>query len=155
MWTDEATAALQDCFECTDWQMFKDAATQGNHIDLEEYTSSVTSFISKCADDVVKIRTVKSFPNEKAWMNGEVRALSRAKRAAFKSNDKEAYSTSRASLRAGIKEAKRRHQQRLERDLNTNNSKTCGRRSKVLQATKAGVLPSCVRPSELDSNCLF
>ncbi len=62
---DEATAALQDCFECTDWQMFKDAATQENHIDLEEYTSSVTSYISKCADDVVKIRTVKSFPNEK------------------------------------------------------------------------------------------
>ncbi len=86
--------------------MFKHAATQEKHIDFEEYTSLVTSYISKCADDVVKIRTVKSFPNEKAWMNGEVRALSRAKRAAFKSGDKEAYNTARAKLKAGIKEAK-------------------------------------------------
>ncbi|ONI45397.1 hypothetical protein AN641_04270 [Candidatus Epulonipiscioides gigas] len=115
MWTDVATAALQDCFECTDCQMFKDAATQENHIDPEKYTSSVTTtYISKCADDVVKIRSVTSFPNERAWMNGEVRALCRAKKAAFKSGDKEAYNTARAKLKAGIKEAKRRHQQRLE-----------------------------------------
>ncbi len=56
-------------------------------------------------------------------MNREVRALSRAKKAAFKSGDKEAYSTARAKPKAGIKEAKRRHHQRLERDLNINNSK--------------------------------
>ena len=36
---DEATAALQDCFECTDWQMFRNAASQDN-INLEEYTIS-------------------------------------------------------------------------------------------------------------------
>ncbi len=39
-------------------------------------------------------------------MNGEVRAVSRAKKAAFKSGGKEAYNTARAKLRAGIKEAK-------------------------------------------------
>ncbi|KAK3550790.1 hypothetical protein QTP70_005470 [Hemibagrus guttatus] len=32
-WPEGAMSALQDCFECTDWDMF----------DLEEYTSSVTS----------------------------------------------------------------------------------------------------------------
>ncbi len=40
-------------FECTDWHMFRDAAVQENHINLEEYTSSVTSYIRKCVDDVV------------------------------------------------------------------------------------------------------
>ncbi len=50
--TGEATAALQDCFECTNWHMFRDAATQENHINIEEYTSSVKSFTSKCVDDV-------------------------------------------------------------------------------------------------------
>ena len=74
MWTDEATAALQDCFECTDWHMFRDATTQEKHINLEEYTLSVTSYISKCGDDVVITNTIKSFPNQKAWINGEVRA---------------------------------------------------------------------------------
>eukprot|EP00064_Thunnus_orientalis_P005316 superscaffoldBa00000514_g5330 len=56
-------------------------------------------------------------------MNGELRALSRAKKAAFRSGDKETYNTARARLKAGIKEAKQRHQQRLERDLYTNNTK--------------------------------
>ncbi len=28
VWTDGAAAALQDCFECTDWHMFRGAATQ-------------------------------------------------------------------------------------------------------------------------------
>ncbi len=45
----------------------------------------------------------------------EVRALSRAKKAAFWSGDKEAYSPTRAKLKADIKEAKQRHQERLER----------------------------------------
>ena len=59
------------------------AAAQENHINLEEYTSTVTSYISKCVDDVVITKTIKSFPNQRAWINGEVRALSRAKKAAF------------------------------------------------------------------------
>ena len=52
----------------------------------------------------------------------EVRALPRAKKAIFWSGDKEAYNTARARQKASIKEAKRRHQQRLERDLNINST---------------------------------
>ena len=52
----------------------------------------------------------------------EVRALPRAKKAVFWSGDKEAYNTAGARLKARIKGAKRRHQQRLERDLNTNST---------------------------------
>ncbi|KAI5611468.1 gastrula zinc finger protein XlCGF28.1-like [Silurus asotus] len=40
-WPEGATSALQDCFECTDWDMFREAATYGDSINLEEYTSSV------------------------------------------------------------------------------------------------------------------
>ena len=46
-----------------------------------------------------------------------------AKKAAFQSGAKEAYITTRARQKDGIKEAKRRHQQRLERDLDTNSTK--------------------------------
>ncbi|KAK3553438.1 hypothetical protein QTP70_003587 [Hemibagrus guttatus] len=51
-WPEGAISVLQDCFKCTDWDMFREAATNGNTTDLEEYTSSVTSYISKCNDDV-------------------------------------------------------------------------------------------------------
>ncbi|KAI3358706.1 hypothetical protein L3Q82_015114 [Scortum barcoo] len=34
VWTEEASSALQDCFECTDWEVFKEGT------DLDGYTSS-------------------------------------------------------------------------------------------------------------------
>ncbi|KAK3510441.1 hypothetical protein QTP70_006851 [Hemibagrus guttatus] len=42
-WPAGAISVLQDCFGCTDWDMFRAAATNGETTDLEEYTSSVTS----------------------------------------------------------------------------------------------------------------
>ncbi|KAI4888038.1 hypothetical protein NFI96_004469, partial [Prochilodus magdalenae] len=51
-WPSGAISALQDCFEHTDWQMFREDATYSTTTDLEEYTSSVTSYIGKCIDDV-------------------------------------------------------------------------------------------------------
>lgn len=49
-------------------QLLRDAVTQDNNITLEECTSSATYF-SKCVDEVVITNTVRSFPNQKAWMN--------------------------------------------------------------------------------------
>lgn len=46
-WSEVAISPLQDCFEHTDWNMFREAATYHNIIDLEEYTASVTGYISK------------------------------------------------------------------------------------------------------------
>ncbi len=35
IWPENATSTLQDCFQCTDWNMFKEAATYNNHTDLQ------------------------------------------------------------------------------------------------------------------------
>ncbi|KAI4898267.1 hypothetical protein NFI96_029825 [Prochilodus magdalenae] len=59
-----AISALQDCFQHTDWPMFRAAATYNNTTDLEEYTSSVTSYISKCIDDVTVSKTITTHPNQ-------------------------------------------------------------------------------------------
>ena len=56
-------------------------------------------------------------------MNGQVMALSKVKTAAFQSGDKEAYNTTIARLKAGIRQ-----------------------RVKMSQAAKAEVPPSCVNP---------
>ncbi len=50
VWPDNATSALQDCFQDTDWNMFKEAATYNNHTDLQEYTETVTAYIKYCID---------------------------------------------------------------------------------------------------------
>lgn len=46
IWPEGESSALQDCFDCTDWNMFKEAAIHSGHTDLDEYAASVTGFIS-------------------------------------------------------------------------------------------------------------
>ena len=43
-----------------------------NKIDV--YADSVSEFISKCISDVVPTVTIKTFPNQKPWIDGSIRA---------------------------------------------------------------------------------
>ncbi|KAK3512077.1 hypothetical protein QTP70_030370, partial [Hemibagrus guttatus] len=112
-WPAGAIFALQVCFECTDWDMFREAATNGKTTDLEEYTSSVTSYISKCTDDVTVSTTITTRPNQKPWMTAKVLALIKSRDSAFRAGDNDALRTARAKLPRAIREAKRAHSQRI------------------------------------------
>ncbi len=50
VWPEGSSEAL--CFDTTDWDMFKQAATYNNTTDLQEYTETVTAYITKFIDDV-------------------------------------------------------------------------------------------------------
>ncbi len=100
-------SALQDCFQDTDWNMFKEAATYNNHTDLQEYTETVTAYIKNCIDDVTVTKTITTRANQKPWMTAEVRGLLKTRDEAFRSGDKAALKTARANLSRGIKNAKR------------------------------------------------
>lgn len=65
VWPTEAVSMLQDCFETTEWQMFKEAATEGDTVNLEQYTKSVLGYIDKCVEDVTIIKTIAIPPNQK------------------------------------------------------------------------------------------
>ncbi|KAI3357177.1 hypothetical protein L3Q82_015638, partial [Scortum barcoo] len=72
VWTEEASSALQDCFECTDWEVFKEGT------DLDGYTSSVLSYLKFCTDAVLPTKTIKVFPNQKPWLDSTVKPLLKA-----------------------------------------------------------------------------
>ncbi len=112
IWPENATSTLQDCFQCTDWNMFKEAATYNNHTDLQEYTETVTAYIKKCMGDVTVTKTIITRANQKPWMTAEVRGLLKTRDEAFRSGDKAALKTARANLSRGIKNAKRSHAQK-------------------------------------------
>lgn len=75
IWPEGADSALQDCFMCTDWEVFKTAASQGDQTDIEEYAEVVTSYIAKCTEDVTVVKTFTTWGNRKHWMTTEVRLL--------------------------------------------------------------------------------
>ncbi|KAK3506928.1 hypothetical protein QTP70_031211 [Hemibagrus guttatus] len=86
-----------------------------NQRQREEYTTSVTSYIGKCLDDVSKTITTRS--NQKPWMTAEVRALLKSRDSAFRAGDKVALRTARAKLSRAIREAKCAHAQRIHGHL--------------------------------------
>ncbi len=98
VWPENATSALQDCCQDTDWNMFKEAATYNNHTDLQEYTETVTAYIKNCIDDVTVTKTITTRPNQKPWMTAEVRGLLKTRDEAFRSGDKAALKTARDNL---------------------------------------------------------
>ncbi|KAK3547969.1 hypothetical protein QTP70_001637 [Hemibagrus guttatus] len=101
-WPEGAISALQDYFECTDWDMFREAATNGDTTDLDEYTSSVTSYISKCIDDVTISKSISTCSNQKPWMTAKVHELLRSRDSG--AGDKAALRTARAKLSRAISE---------------------------------------------------
>jgi hypothetical protein len=83
---------------------------------IEEYTTSVSSFINKCIDKVEPTVTVSTYPNQKPWITGNIIIELEARAAAFKERDPnpEAYKKSRYALRRTIKQAKLQYRIKIE-----------------------------------------
>ncbi len=54
---------------------------------IEAYSDTVTCFIRKCVEDVVPTKTIRIYPNQKLWINSDVRATLSARTSAFKSGN--------------------------------------------------------------------
>ena len=52
-WSAEHESELQDCFDTTDWSVFKDSS-----VELDEYADLVTDYIRSCMDLCVPSHTV-------------------------------------------------------------------------------------------------
>jgi len=89
--------------------------------DLEEFTSSVLSYINFCTDAVLTTKTITVFPNEKPWVDSTARALLKVQDDANRSSDRLTYSRARKELKKGIQQAKFRYKQRIEDYCNDNN----------------------------------
>ena len=69
-WSDQSESMLQNYFDHMDLDIFHIASE--NNIEL--YTDMVTEFIRKCIGDVVPTVTIKTYPNQKLWIDGSIRA---------------------------------------------------------------------------------
>ena len=116
MWTDDSTARLQGCFDCTDWEVFKDSC---EHID--ELTDVVCSYITFCEDMIVPTRKFKVFSNTKPWMTKSVKSSLRNKQLAYRQGDRLERVTARKEVRTEIFKAKQAYKVKLEKNLADNN----------------------------------
>ncbi|KAI3375381.1 hypothetical protein L3Q82_021870, partial [Scortum barcoo] len=114
VWPAGVDSLLQDRFRDTDWSQFASQATLGSHTNIDSYSHSVLEYITTTIDSVTTERQINTYPNQKPWMNKEVRLLLKARNSAFRSGDAQAYCTSRADLKRGIKKAKQAYKLKVE-----------------------------------------
>ena len=83
---------------------------------IEEYTTSVTGFINKCIEDVVPTVTVRTYPNQKPWITGNICTELKGRAATFKVRDSnpEAFKKSCYALLRTIKQAKCQYRAKIE-----------------------------------------
>ena len=118
VWPEEADSMLQDKFQHTTWSVFATQATLDSHTDIDHYASSILDYISTTINSVTTLKQITTYPNQKPWMNKEVRQLLKARNIAFRSGDERAYSLSRAHLKKGIRKAKHCYKLRIEEHFN-------------------------------------
>ncbi|KAI3374509.1 hypothetical protein L3Q82_006328 [Scortum barcoo] len=106
VWPSDAVPALQDCFQRTDWQIFREAAVREGEVDLEDYTSAVLGYISKCTEDVTA--------------------------APGQSGDRLALRAARRQLTAGVKRAKAAYAQRIQGHFTSNDPRSMWRGIKCI-----------------------
>ncbi|KAM7374814.1 hypothetical protein PAMP_007451 [Pampus punctatissimus] len=93
--------------------MFKQAATYNHQINIQEYSDTVTAYISKCTADVTDTKTIMVRTNQKPWLTGEVHRLLKARNAAFRAGDEAGLRSARANLSRGIRLAKKQYSSRI------------------------------------------
>ncbi len=119
-WSDQSDAILQDCFDHVDWDMFRAASDD----DIEAYSDTVTCFIRKCIEDVIPTKTIRIYPNQKPWINSDVRSALSARTSAFKSGNTDDRKQASYDLRRSIKAAKRQYKNKVEEQFNNNNPRS-------------------------------
>ncbi len=71
---------LRGCFDCTAWHVFMDTT--------EDLNDVVTDYIHFCVANVIKTKCIKRYPNDKPWINGELKAVLKKKKQAFQTVDR-------------------------------------------------------------------
>jgi hypothetical protein len=116
--TDQSESTLKDCFDHADWDMFQSASE--NNINL--YADLVSEFIRKCIGYVLPTVCIKSYPNQKPWMDGGIRAKLKSQTTAFnhgkRSGNMAEYKQCSYSLCKAIKQAKRQYRYKVESQFN-------------------------------------
>ena len=83
---------------------------------------SVSEFIRTCVEDVVPIVTIKTFPNQKPWIDGSIRVKLKAQTTAFNqgkvTGNMTEYKQCSYSLCKAFKQAKLQYRDKVESQFN-------------------------------------
>ncbi len=121
-WSSHSEATLQASLDDVDWDMFRASSS-----DVSEFTEVALSFVNTLTEQATETVTIKTFSNQKPWVDRTIRDAVNHRTAAYNagilSGNMSEYKASCYALRRGVRAAKRRYRERIESHFQLNNSR--------------------------------
>ncbi len=121
-WSSHSEAMLQASLDDVDWDMFRASSA-----DISEFTDVAVSFINTLIDQATETVTIKTFSNQKPWVDRSIRDAVNHRTAAYNagllSGNMSEYKTSCYALRRAVRAVKLRYRERIESHFQLNDSR--------------------------------
>ncbi len=121
-WSSHSEAMLQASLDDVDWDMFRASSA-----DISEFTDVAVRFINTLTDQATETVTIRTFSNQKPWVDRSIRVAVNHRTAAYNagllSGNMSDYKTSCYALRQAVRAAKLRYRERIESHFQLNDSR--------------------------------
>ncbi len=121
-WSPHSEATLQASLDDVDWDMFRASSS-----DVSEFTEVALSFVNTLTEQATETITIKTFSNQKPWVDRTIRDTVNHRTAAYNagilSGNMSEYKSSCYALRRAVRAAKRRYSERIESHFQLNDSR--------------------------------
>lgn len=117
--SEESINPLQDCFSCTNWDVFINAC-----VDLDELTETVSAYVTFCEDLVIPKKEIHIYPNNKPWVTKSVKNTIIQRNICFKQGDVTQYKVLQNQVKKELKLARLNFKDKVEYMFSTGNSHT-------------------------------
>ncbi len=121
-WSSHSEAMLQASLDDVDWDMFRTSSS-----DVSEFTDVALSFVNTLTKQATETVTIKTFSNQKPWVDRSIRDAVNHRTAAYNagllSGNMSEYKASCYALRRAVRAAKRRYRERIESHFQLNDSR--------------------------------
>ncbi len=118
-WSSHSEAMLQAALDDVDWDMFRASSS-----DVSEFTDVAVSFVNTLTEQATETITVRTFPNQKPWVDRTIRDAVNKCTAAYNeallSGNMSEYKASCYALRRAVRAAKFRYSERIESHFQLN-----------------------------------
>ncbi len=121
-WSSHSEAMLQAALDDVDWDMFRASSS-----DVSEFTDVAVSFVNTLTEQATETITVRTFPNQKPWVDRAIRDAVNKRTAAYNeallSGNMSVYKSLCYALRRAVSAAKHWYKERIESHFQLNDSR--------------------------------
>ncbi len=118
-WSSQSEAMLQAALDDVDWDMFRASSS-----DVSEFTDVAVSFVNTLTEQATERITVRTFPNQKPWVDRTICDAVNKRTAAYNeavlSGNMSEYKALCYALRRAVRAAKLRYRERIESHFQLN-----------------------------------